>query len=803
MTAVECIPLLTTAEQARRALRDGRGAELRQLLRTLRTSCTMPHGACTDGNELLALSEEVMLAAPLGQRFPRILDPSTMGLAVSLARRAAVSASQAGTYTTADRVDADSRFADAVTGVLNALWQPPQAAASGHRIHGPGLEGVRAIHAASMPSEPVDGLSTLGPHFDAILEEARQAIAPMPDSTREALTSAGTALTALTLRGLCIVEEVLSQLDVLPGGNQAQPPDRVLSSIFSGSLLEDWLCPALVRADAAEPLLGSAGWSTVRALAVRCMALHASADPAAAAAHWPFFASVLTRYGPVAASLPSGSEAAAAAEAIVEACVLFLADVLLLHGADPSGVEGPQRVSDFFQALSQVLGPPAAARAGSGMPPALPGLPARLRRLVAERVCSLLLYGGAWSGREPPSPEDAASEPLHWHPSTSWLAAWLLLEAFYQPPPPAAPNEALMPEEAAEEAAHRGRLLCFFGCLSRASLMHAELLAAAGEVFFSTELWRLGGQQTLGSSRSWRVVQLPRLVRFLSRQLGIAYESRAGVALWLRAVWRPLALLCAEQHADPCLPDALLAAIAAMGMPESPSDGPASGVAGGLWAAAAAEVAQATQEIALSWGGGEEGSGESPRGPFSTAHVKAVPPLRRLAARLFTAAGHGLAAESRDGSKWQEAAVKRRQGLREALAAAGIDAAGIVAATAASLRSWPNCVPRCSRKAAGRQSLARHTSLARRQAPAQRRQPLRHSLPAAAGRPELQASAGSTPARACGGVAATPRKRRRSAVSDDDSDGPPAMKHWQPGPAAGSAMGTCSRAWSLGRPGGS
>jgi len=278
------------------------------------------------------------------------------------------------------------------------------------------------------------------------------------------------------------------------------------------NLLEDWLRPAMDR-DAEQ-----------RTLALRCLALYSSNSCEEAVKHWTFFLELMKSQH-------------AEDEATTEICALFILDVLLLHGSElPAG-----SAASAFTALRQVLGAPLSD-----------GGPRPLQRRLAERLITILLYG-------------------HWDQETevdaSWFLAWLMLEAFRYPAASLPVLNAEVDMEAAKQAAFRGRLLCLFGCMGRASVPHAMRLSSAMQLLLSTDLWHLAIPISQGSRGvQWRAVHLPRLLRLVCQQLAAscATQKRGSNAedwaqLWLERIWRPLALLCLESPEEAVLTELLSA----------------------------------------------------------------------------------------------------------------------------------------------------------------------------------------------------------------------------------------------------
>eukprot|EP00435_Cladocopium_sp_Y103_P010592 s1076_g2.t1 len=262
------------------------------------------------------------------------------------------------------------------------------------------------------------------------------------------------------------------------------------------------------------------------------------------------------------------------AQAMTKTCALFIFDVLLLYGDQLP----PGAASSAFSALRQVLGRPLGGCGG----------PSEVQRCLAERLITILLYG-------------------HWDEETeldaSWFLAWLMLEAFRHPASttPDLKNQAEVNMEVPRpdqdnKAAFRGRLLCMFGCLGRASLPHATRLSSAMQLLLSTDrgecrrsfaswtigrllkmidqriwmdLWRLGTQISEGSGprgvQQWRAVHLPRLLRLVCQQLAASCATQKSskaqhwAQLWLERIWRPLALLCLDAPEEEQLTELLSA----------------------------------------------------------------------------------------------------------------------------------------------------------------------------------------------------------------------------------------------------
>jgi len=881
--ADRCISALGLAPfiaRVQHALRMGHTFELRQLLMVLASSsvlATLPmaspkdESGCDSGcgrQELLQVAMEVLTRGPLCDAH---CGSSAISLALVVVRRAL--GARGHTLCQLSR-RSDTQFFHAVSRVLQVLREPSR---SGEYFAGTETSSNVAPHMfpdLEPPPEASEGLDAAGFKFDELLIELRQGARLEHLLTR--LDPVQEELVSLTARALRIAEEALAQLS-----------NSCVEECPLEELSQAWLRPTLVRADAAEGVIGGTRWASLRASAVRCLALHTSLCPEVAITHWQFFLVVLERYGPVVlegrggeerpagAVAPADSREAAAAaaavavastsESIVESCVLFLTDTLLAHRrAGPGGGAGEaeageetieERSRKLFEVLAaHVLGFPgtgggAASPRGAAAPPCRRSsppppppcrLPPRLRRRVAERLCALLFFGGAPAAAPPAPGEDVKEEEEEeeeddevpprppWRcgagaaaAGARWALTWLLLEAFCLPPPPQPTKyveEEQVPAEAAEEAAHRGRLLRFFSCLAQASPAHAALLAASAEGVLATELWRLGAAAAAGRGaaaappprgprRRWCPLQLPRLLRFLGRRLaacggggsgggGPAAEAGRGegeegggwgwghknvaARLWLECVWRPLVLLCLEAPAEQQQPlaEALLAA---------PPAALETAAGGGVWGDALVEVAHALGLVLARWGLGA-GGGNSAGGVGGGASAGGVDgavasSLLRLAARL--SAGVPPAAAAATEAAWPRLLIRVRHRcgrLRNTFEVLGVDAAAVVRAASA---------------AAAAAAEVRHPSAVA--APFARRCSLRRrSLLSSA---NASASKGVAKTAAVARRARARRARRKSRMaSDDDSDQPSPKRARLPSrsPSWHGDGGACARARAQG-----
>jgi hypothetical protein len=526
------------------------------------------------------------------------------------------------------------------------------------------------------------GFDALGEKFDMLVSKGQSET--LDQDSLEELSLTSQFLSLLTFRALSIAEAALSLLSTTHA-------DESLSQ------LEDvpkvWFRPTLVRADSGEANLGKdcTAWPLLRATAVRCLALHASVCPDLAANHWAFFILVLKRHSPMVISAKNETKADDPMSSIVESCVHFLVDTQLVHRlvSDPEDVDA--RAVELFEAVAGLFGLPAQRMS----------LPPRLRRCLSERLCMLLLFGGVWNIDPNSNSGDSSSAyapagDLDSIPHAGrWVLTGLLVEAFYRPPPAVSAagktEEAL--EEASQEAAQRGSLLQFFCSLSDISGMHATLLAAACEGLLATELWRLAVPAQLGSGRRWCSLQLPRLLRLLSRHLVMAAGSQGAgcmiLTVWLECIWRPLALLCLETkqdaHARHLLVESLLATLAAIEVARETHSHFASA---SDWPQIISEVSCVLSLIVSTWGWYKhEGADATCEGHWNET---ARAPLLRLVARFKAACAddgvNGL-------EKWeslQDVAMKRRDNLRVSFSNLGVNIQAIVESATESIRIRPS-----------------------------------------------------------------------------------------------------------------
>jgi len=682
--------------------------ELRQLLLVLAAAGPRVHGDISCNSlgrcRLFELAVSVLLRSPLD--FDVTAErPSVQCLALVILQNALKGCSHVCT-STAKAAHLDARFLIVVNAILSSLQSSGTDPllvvqkfavmndCEGKQRHAP-ASSPSTLHRDSTegPSE-ADGLSVLGDRFDALASRRQSQAGNIDEELDSDLRETSRCLSAVTLRGLGIAEEALGLLSA------ANADERLV-------LLEDlpniWLRPTLVRADSAEAVFGREcqTWPVLRAVAVRCLALHTSLCPELSASHWNFFLLVLKRYAPLLVSSRKDNCVESPNSSIVESCVHFLVDTQLVHRhvSDPSDVD--TRAGELFEAVAGLLGLPARRMQ----------LPQKFGRRLAERLCMLLLFGGVW-GMDPNSnfgvDSISYSGGLDKIPQPArWVLTGLLVEAFFRPPPAIVatgrPAKALI--AAAHESAQRGCLLQFFCALSDISSTHATLLAAACEGVLATELWRLAVPAQLGCGRRWCALQLPRLLRLLSRHLVSAAGQKGApcmiLQVWLECVWRPLALICLECKQDASarqlLAEALLAILAAT---EVAGEARSHFTAALDWPAAGAEISYVLSLILNSWGWHARGlarcdtaaSDITVDASAATQNAENMKtPLMKLASRFCTRFADIEISETADA--WQTLEIvarRRRENLREAFAKQGIDTTAIVRSATEVIRVRPS-----------------------------------------------------------------------------------------------------------------
>lgn len=494
-------------------------------------------------------------------------------------------------------------------------------------------------------------------------------------------TSTSTSTSAVedpTLSQVAKGDVSLSQVDGVLVESAPERLQRILQVAEAGlahsrsDLVEDFPM-TLLLSEVLQPSLKKltdANWGSLRAIAVRCIGLHASLSKDGVIEHWPFFLELLKKYGAPAVMQTSASARtpeAAEAAALAETGLFFLTDSLLMHLRCHSAENIDERsgwICELFQALAPVLGLPS-----SGPAP-------HFRRICADRFCTLLLFGSAWV----PSVDGAGS--LDITAEARWAVTWLLVEAFYRRRP-SSKKHGCDDADAAEAAAVRARLLQFFNALARLSAQHMMLLAVAAEAFLLSDLWRLGAMVPLGCrNRRWCAVPLPRLVRFLCRQLMTSPGQAGDVAgLWLCCVWWPLVLALQQTGSEhtcgiPLL-QALVASVEAMTAAGQDTGGPMLAfLPEQVRPNIAAEIAWSLNEILELW---------STTGDLSSG--ASLKQLRKLQAEARNAASDVPADTiEADVRAARHAVMSRRDVIQESLAGFGIDTARIAVITTETLR---------------------------------------------------------------------------------------------------------------------
>jgi hypothetical protein len=690
----------TILTQVERSLQRKHVFETRQLLLALASAGANAHGdrCCNtaDGCKLFEMAVSVLLYVPVSFDVEQ-KRPSAICLALVVIQSAVKSCSRVCNDCPA-AAQGDARFLDVVSATLGALREPAVSASAIVQ----GFTRLSTRPNALQEAVSSNGFDGLGEKFQLLIDQHQASEENDDPELRE--TSMSLAL--VTRRGLAIAEEALGMLST----SHAEDSLAVLEELPTV-----WFRPTLVRADLSDngPQSGSQHWPALRAIAVRCLALHTSLCPDMAASHWAFFLLVLKRYSPLVISSRQESALDGPTSSIVESCVHFLVDTQLVHRrmTDPSDLD--KRADELFEAVANLLGLPAKQMQ----------LPPQFRRCLTERLCMLLLFGGIWrvdpynqAGMSPTAQPPAGALDTIPMPAR-WVLTGLLVEAFYRAPPVVteASRKDLPLKVRIQEAAQRGCLLQFFCSLSDVSGMHATLLAAACEGLLSTELWRLAVPAQLGCGRRWRALQLPRLLRLLSRHLvAAAGDGTYGTAsmmvnVWLECMWRPLALVCLEtsrEHAQPrevqLLAEALLATLAAV---EVAGESRTPFASAAEWPVAVAEVAHVLSLIIASWGWraraksketGETAAGDVDKGaepPEAAAGIgvdNAKQPLLKLAARFSAAVGRELPGAA---ERWPQArllASHRRDSLSRAFVSLGVDTPGIVEAATEAVRVRPS-----------------------------------------------------------------------------------------------------------------
>ncbi|CAE8617040.1 unnamed protein product, partial [Polarella glacialis] len=722
------------------ALEAGRSFELRQLLMVLM------HAEVHDdasARALLHIATAVLLRAPVSQSLAfcggasPLVGQASSPAATSVFHLAVLVARKATLHGRLLHRRAEVQFSESMLVILRVLQDTAARA----------VESSPQVHGETITSGGLEALGAFAERCQAKASETARRSQQMR-SAWERATGARDFVTACKLQeelaslraeekqaadaAECAFEKlgshswrVLAFLEAVLSHSRADLAEDFPLSLIS----EDVLRPALLRTESVPAPTGAGRicWLSLRALAVRCLALHASLSSETAWQHWRFFLSVLARYVPEVLcpnTKKSGATTRTASELVVINCIAFLSDTLLLcrlEGASDQVLleEGKQKASiELFDTLAPLF----AARHQ---------LSPSLRQELACRLCTL----SSLCGLGLRSTVEAVASP-----SQCWAFAWLLLEAFLQRPPSAQSGARCRHEaEAVELAVSRGRLLRFFASLGRLSPGHTHILFSATEGFLSLDLWRLGSLIQVGAGQRWCALPFPRLVRFVSHELTSA-ASRAMTAhsnpgsganataaaltvQWLECLWRPLALICLETAvvAAACeseLPQALLGAITATTMTASASSG--NGTASVLAfvpidmrSAVVSEVAWVLNRAVELWGAWNAAGNPGGRSqPHRTSTSSGTLPAKLVELRSQLAAESARSgAASGDWARIYCRAEGRRLRLRDALQNLGVHVSSVVTECAAA-GDWRHMdekvtAPKTSRPSLGGQGKGR------------------------------------------------------------------------------------------------
>ena len=295
-TANRCLYIFSLIAKSK-ALDKGDEFMLRQLLLVLLHS-DVRCDRCDD-KSLLHIATATLLRAPV-----KLLDAfqtmlafpqdsvqrscrSTFHLAVLLARHSLGLSSRVGSKMNVGR--REGRFTESMVTVLNVLQTKATAGFEDFKDEGITAlaEHGREQHSlAKQLAEQLDGIrSARGRFVNAKDYVSACSLQKDLDSLQEKYETAKTAAEAVFAELEQHLSRILSLAEAILVHTQAD-----LSEDYHLFLLmEDLLHPALMIADSAPPV-GS--WPSVRALAVRCIALYASLSPETSGQHWNFFKSV-------------------------------------------------------------------------------------------------------------------------------------------------------------------------------------------------------------------------------------------------------------------------------------------------------------------------------------------------------------------------------------------------------------------------------------------------------------------------------------------------------------------------------
>lgn len=202
----------------------------------------------------------------------------------------------------------------------------------------------------------------------------------------------------------------------------------------------------------------------------------------------------------------------------------------------------------------------------------------------------------------------------------------------------------------------------------------------------------------LGSGRRWSTLQLPRLLRFLSRQLvvaaGSADASASIVNAWLECMWRPLVLISLEAAQESAatrqlLADALSATLVAIDVADQSR---APFAMAGTWPTVVTEIGHTPSLVIDAWGlNSADGHVSGPHGAEEAIRA----PLLKLRARFAELPSQSEECEEDEFSElWSSRirlpALARRERLREAFIELGVDTPAVVKSGTEAIRIRPS-----------------------------------------------------------------------------------------------------------------
>ena len=323
------------------ALDSGNTSALRQLLMVLLNATICDEVAA---KTLLQIATATLLRCPLGKASARqsrgsafaeecVLNAASdpFRLAVLLARQSLQSSASEGSTRQRRNNEVESALSESIQTVLRVLVARAKASFPSAELHNEdwGLSEITkdiAAYGAAVCSlqERIQELRArcqqlAGERNFVAAYPLRQEMEHLQKQREEAECKAEDSFAALgshLARILCVCEAFLSYRE----------------ADLEDDFPLDVLRQALMLVDSIRSGIGSTSWPTLRAQAIRCIALHASISLETAVQHRCFFHSVLGRYVPeVLSSAHPHLDATAAAEDIILTSVSFLIDTLFLH----------------------------------------------------------------------------------------------------------------------------------------------------------------------------------------------------------------------------------------------------------------------------------------------------------------------------------------------------------------------------------------------------------------------------------------------------------------------------------------